>query len=222
MKRIIISDTHIGSKYYKAVELTNFLKNVDYDELILAGDIVEMIRIPLFNKRVLEIAQAINFSKKIIYIVGNHDTPLAGLIGTNVLGVEFVKQYEFVEGGRRFRVEHGDDYDDSDIVKSSIMMSFVTAFQGWIENWFDYNLQDLYTEWSMKKKNLRRVWDIIKWNTDADVFICGHSHTPECVIWISPNQEIKTYINSGDWVSHSTYVEIIDGQARLKEYSHVI
>ena len=218
MKRIVISDTHIGSKYYKAAELTSFLKNVEYDELILAGDIIELIRVPLFNKRVLEIVQALNFSKKIVYIVGNHDTPLSGLVGTNIMGVEIVNRYEFTEGGRRFRIEHGDTYDESDIVRNSVLMSFVTAFQNCVEHWFDLDLQDLYTEWTMKKRKLRRIWDIIKWNEDADVFICGHSHIPECVIWVAPNQEIKTYINSGDWVSHSSYIEINDGIAKLKTW----
>ena len=55
-------------------------------------------------------------------------------------------------------------------------------------------------------------------NDDTDVFIMGHNHNPEAIVWIQPGVTIKTYINSGDWVSHQTYVEIIDGIARLKEF----
>jgi UDP-2,3-diacylglucosamine hydrolase len=45
--------------------------------------------------------------------------------------------------------------------------------------------------------------------------ICGHSHVP-LLLEIAPGQ---TYINSGDWVMHRTYVTIDDsGVARLLEY----
>lgn len=219
MKRIVISDTHIGSKFYKSDELIRFLKSVEYDELILAGDIIEFIRIPLFDERIKEITNSIDFSKKIIYVVGNHDTPLLGLINTKTFKINFVKEYIFNEGGRLFKVEHGDSYDDF-FVKSNVFMMFVTATQNCIEHWFNFNLMDLYTSLKIKIRKYRRIWDIISLNKEYDVLICGHSHIPECVIWISPEQKIQTYINSGDWVSNCTYVEINDGIARLKKYDN--
>jgi len=41
----------------------------------------------------------------------------------------------------------------------------------------------------------------------------GHSHQPEIM-------EIGTgkYINTGDWTSHHTYVEIRDGKVEIKQY----
>lgn len=218
MKRIIISDTHIGSKYYRAEALYQFLRDVEYDELILAGDIIDFIRVPLFTKRAVKIAEAIDFSKPIIYLVGNHDSPLSGLIGTEFSGIKFLEKYEFVDGGRSFRIEHGDSYDDQYFVHNSLIMSFVSVAQNYLEEWFEINLSDLFTYWKIKKRKLRRIWDILSWNDDVDVFICGHSHTPEAIIWVDENQEIRTYVNSGDWVSHQTFVEIIDGVTRLKKY----
>jgi len=52
----------------------------------------------------------------------------------------------------------------------------------------------------------------------VDVFIMGHSHTPEAVIWVDEDENIKTYINSGDWVAHTTYVSIENGVTRLKKF----
>ena len=69
-----------------------------------------------------------------------------------------------------------------------------------------------------KKRKLIRIWDIINLNNDVDVFIMGHSHTPEAVIWVDEDQNIKTYVNSGDWVSHTTYVTIEDGITRLRKF----
>ena len=44
MKRLIISDLHLGSFYAKEAQLIQFFEeNADFDELILAGDIIDFI-----------------------------------------------------------------------------------------------------------------------------------------------------------------------------------
>ncbi len=218
MKRIIISDTHIGSRYYRGEQLLEFLNDVEYDELILAGDIIDFIRVPKFTARAAEIANSIDYDKDIYYIVGNHDHPLKGFIGQTVFGIKFLDKYDFEEGGRKFRVVHGDQYDEHGIIHYGFFMSVLSIFQDFLERKLDIDLATWWTDWKLKKRQLRRIWDILKWNDDADVFVMGHSHCPEVVIWVNQEQEIKTYANSGDWVSHQTYIEIIDGVLRLKKY----
>ena len=47
----------------------------------------------------------------------------------------------------------------------------------------------------------------------------GHTHSPEAIIWVDENLKIKTYVNSGDWVTHSTYITIgKDGETRLRRF----
>ncbi len=46
----------------------------------------------------------------------------------------------------------------------------------------------------------------------------GQLHITEVVIWIDENENIKTYVNSGDWVQHATYIEINDGVIRLRNF----
>jgi UDP-2,3-diacylglucosamine pyrophosphatase LpxH len=70
----------------------------------------------------------------------------------------------------------------------------------------------------VKKRKLRRIWDILSWNDAADVIIVGHSHLPECVIWVDENGNIKTYANVGDWVSHTSYITVDEGVLRLKSF----
>ena len=94
MKRIIISDTHIGSKFYKSEELLSFLKSEEYDQLILAGDIIDFIKIPVFTERCMEVFNVINCERDVIYIAGNHDESLVNLVGKNFFGINFVKRYE--------------------------------------------------------------------------------------------------------------------------------
>ncbi len=217
MKRIIISDLHIGSKFYRSEELLKFLKSEHYDELILAGDIIDFIKIPVFTKRCLEIISAVDYNKKIIYIVGNHDESLLNVIGKKIHNVEFVKRYDFESFGRRFRVEHGDQYDKG-VLHNRIFVKILSVLQGMLEFAFNFDFTTWWTEKQIKKHKLRSVIHIIRHHPEIDVFIMGHTHIPEAIIWIEANQTIKTYINAGDWVTHQTYVSVIDGVARLQTF----
>mgnify|MGYP001492968079 CR=1 FL=1 len=60
MKRVVISDTHIGTKFYKSEELLAFLEDLSCDELVLAGDIIDFIKIPVFTERCLQIIEKMN------------------------------------------------------------------------------------------------------------------------------------------------------------------
>jgi len=217
MRRIIISDLHIGSMFYKEEELISFLKGEEYDQLILAGDIIDFIKIPVFTKRTAELIRSIDYSKSIIYIVGNHDIAMRAFRGEKVNGIEFCEKYEFEEGGRRFRIEHGDRYETG-LVHAGFLIKIISVFQDFIERRFKIDLGSWLVNLKIKKRKLRRIWDILKRNDDVDVLVMGHAHCPECIIWVDEHQIIKTYVNSGDWVSHSSYVEVNDGIVRLRRY----
>jgi UDP-2,3-diacylglucosamine pyrophosphatase LpxH len=47
--RLIISDLHLGSAHSKEADLLKFLNATEFDELILAGDILEFLRRPTFT-----------------------------------------------------------------------------------------------------------------------------------------------------------------------------
>jgi len=219
VKRVVISDTHIGTKFYKSEELLKFLKNETYDELILAGDIIDFIKIPVFSERCLEILSSIDYSKRIIYVVGNHDESLVGVIGKKLLGIEFLKRYDFEESGRKFRVEHGDVYDKG-VIHNRIFVKFLSVIQNILEFTFNFDFTTWWTEIQIKKHKLRSIIHILRHHPKIDVFIMGHTHIPEAIIWVNEDEKIKTYINSGDWVTHKTYVTIVDGVARLRRFSN--
>ena len=217
--RLIISDVHLGSYYSKEDKLLSFLQTVEFDELVLAGDIIDFIKIPQFTETTIKIFDYIaKLDKKIVYVVGNHDIAFEKFIGKQFAHIEFVSKYEFEYGDRTYRIQHGDQYETG-LVHYRFTMNVISIFHDMLERFFKKNLAALLAKMFVKKKKIKRIWNIIKWNDDVDVFIMGHTHIPEVVIWVDPNENIRTYANTGDWVEHSTYIILKDNKLRLKKYS---
>ena len=99
-----------------------------------------------------------------------------------------------------------------------VFVKFLSVIQNILEFAFDFDFTSWWTEKQIKKHKLRSAIHIIKHNPDVDVFIMGHNHFPEAIIWVDEDQNIKTYINAGDWVTHQTYVTIEGGVARLRKF----
>ena len=216
--RLIISDLHLGSLHAKEEMLCKMLSETYFDELVLAGDIIDFIKVPTFTKRTIKFIKTLKQKgKPIVYIIGNHDISLAEFDNETVGGIKFVEKYQFKYSGRVFRVIHGHQFDTG-IVTWRFSMKIISIFQDMLERWFQWDLASWVVRYKLRKRKLRRIWDILKWNKEADVFIMGHTHIPEAVIWIDEDEKIKTYINTGDWIEHQTYVLIKDGQVRLKKF----
>jgi len=219
VKRLIISDLHLGSLHAKEQQLLTFLSaNNDFDELILAGDIIDFLIVPTFTAQTAKLFNVVsNFKGKVIYIVGNHDIPFKSCIGSELFDIQFVDSWEFEENGKKFRIEHGDRYEKG-LIHRKALIKIIMIFQDILERLFNWNLSAWWQHLFEKKKKAKRIWDILQWNDDADVFIMGHNHEPEVLIWVNEKEEIKTYVNSGDWTEHTTYVTVIDGVTRLKSF----
>ena len=194
------------------------LPNVYFDELVLAGDIIEFLRQPVFTKETREIFQYLSdINKKIVYIVGNHDDAFKSFVGKKISNIEFKKEYNFEYHGRKFKVEHGDKYEKG-FVKARYFMMMLSILQDYIERIFKIDVTTWWAKQQIKKRKLKRIWDLVRWNSDCDVLIIGHTHNHEVLIWVDKDETIKTYVNTGDWIEHTTYVIIKEGQIRLKNW----
>ena len=216
--RLVISDLHLGSLSAKENLLCDLLSTIEFDELVLAGDIIDFIKVPTFTKKTIDFINILQQKgKPIVYVIGNHDINLSEFIGQTISGVKFVDKYEFQYVGKKYKIMHGHQFETG-IVTWRFSMKIISIFQDMLERWLQWDMGSWLVKNRLKKRKLRRIWDILKWNKSADVFIMGHTHIPEAVIWIDENEKIKTYVNTGDWIEHQTYVIIKDGELRLKKF----
>lgn len=217
-RRVIISDVHLGSFSSKEKSLLCFLKSIDFDELIINGDFLDLIKCPNFSETTLEI---INFlatcNKKIIYIIGNHDSQLSNFANNSLLNIEFKTSYSFEYSGRSYFVTHGDNYD-SGLVKYELFMKMMSVIQNFFEKTLKIDIGTMWSNFNNKKNKIKHFWSIVDSNISYDVVIIGHVHRPEVLIWVDKESRVKTYANTGDWVSNKTYIDISNGMLRLKKY----
>lgn len=220
MRRLVISDLHMGSLFSRENKILKLLKEEKFDELILGGDIIDFIKVPKFTKTSLEIFNILsNLSITIIYIIGNHDIAFSEFEDQTYLNLHFMKRYDFIDCNKKIRVEHGDDYDNS-IVKWEYLMLLVSLIGNIIERYLKIDTEKILNFWNKlwdKRNNYTDSMNILYKNRDVDIFIMGHTHRPD-IIEATVGGKHMIYANSGDWVQHSTYLIIENGEVELNYY----
>lgn len=241
IRTLFISDVHLGSRYAKAVELLEFLRQIESVETIyIIGDFIDAWKLKngwSWNTDcTLVIRKLLGFVKHgatINYIAGNHDEFLRHFIddyqdldfdGINVLD----ECIHITARGDKYLVLHGDKFDVS--VKHAKWLCFLG------DNWYDWLLQlntlvsvvrklfGLKQYWSLSKAIKRQVKKAVNYVGDFETFltkyaiendckgvICGHIHTADMC-----NKNNIHYCNTGDWVeSMSAIIEWEDGSFEL-------
>ena len=108
MNAIIISDIHIGSKYFLSQDFECFLNAIPEDaEFILNGDIIEhpYAKLKPTDQQILDRFEQMSYQQKVVWVRGNHDN---GYIPQN-LGQIQIKPYHSIQ--KRIFITHGDFFD---------------------------------------------------------------------------------------------------------------
>ena len=117
-----ISDVHLGTPDCKAAYLLDFLRNVDCERLYLVGDIVDLEALakrhwwhPDHTAVLAEFVALAARGVEVIYIPGNHDCQMRGLVGSSIAGVR-VELDAIHEGadGRRYRNRDAPQDEEAD------------------------------------------------------------------------------------------------------------
>jgi UDP-2,3-diacylglucosamine pyrophosphatase LpxH len=123
-KTVFLSDFHLASKKAKTKPLIAFLKNNEFDNIFLVGDIIDIWRFKQAfsmnaekqNHHMEVIERLLKLSRKgtkIHYIYGNHDEFMAKFSGHHIFGnISLSEREEYItSSGKKFLILHGHQFD---------------------------------------------------------------------------------------------------------------
>ena len=120
-RTIVLSDIHLGTTHSKVEEVSQLLRSVNCDKLILNGDIIDGWHMKKNGTRKWQPAHTQFFKiimklmekcgTEVIYVRGNHDDFLDNLAPIRFANIQIVKDYVLKSEGKSYFVTHGDIFD---------------------------------------------------------------------------------------------------------------
>lgn len=240
-RTVVISDVHLGTKYSKVSQVSDFLTSIDCERLILNGDIIDGWQLQKNNYQYWGNGQARFFriilkmvekhSTRVYFLRGNHDDFLDKIIPMQMGPLSLLRDMVLVSGGKKYFVTHGDVFDSitsnmkwlaklGDVVYNMLLL--VNMVYNRIQSWMGKPYYSFSQSIKNKvKKAVSNASDFDKMLTDlarakkCDGVICGHIHRPEDRMIGGIH-----YLNSGDWVeTMSALVEDFDGKWKIVHYA---
>ena len=215
MKAIIISDLHIGSRYFLRENFKKFLEHIPQGyEFILNGDIIDnpYVKMKPVDQEILNRFKEVSCRQKVVWVRGNHDN---GYIPDNFGKIQITQHYAL---GKRLFVTHGDFFDE--VMPRSQM--FIKAFKMMHDLRVKLGARPVHVaqyakRWKSFYGYLRKNVMLNAVNYAAangfEAVTCGHTHFAE-------EQFVNgiKYLNTGAWTEQPTYyVRVSDNEIVLKK-----
>lgn len=221
---VIISDLHLGSDISRAGDALEFLQSVDFQRLVLLGDIFADLN---FRRLTKEHWKFLGYIRKlsnpkhgveVVWVEGNHDHGLAEVM-SHLVGIPVYQEYEWEYAGKRHLAIHGHQFDSFAINNHRISR---------LGQWIFLQSQKL----DSRSKRLARYLDRLntRWlrlsaqvaqgalsyakQGKAERIFCGHTHVP-----LRQQRDGVEYYNCGAWVDLCcTYITIGRKGVVIHEY----
>ena len=202
MNAIIVSDLHIGSRYFQFGIFERFLEALPADhEFIMNGDIIDSpyVEMGKSDQRILDMIEDISNRQKVVWIRGNHDN---GYVPKSFGNTIFKSSHRI---DNRLLITHGDDFDD--IMPRSRL--FIKTFKLMHNLRVKMGARPVHVaEYAKKWKSFYRVLrknvalNAIKCAAEDgfQAVTCGHTHYPEDIVL-----DGVRYINTGAWTEFPAY-----------------
>ena len=215
MKAIVVSDLHIGSRYFLHENFAQFLKNIPEDaEFILDGDIINnpYAKMKPADQQILDRFGEMSLRQKVVWVRGNHDN---GYIPDNLGNIQIKKHHALQ---KRLFITHGDFFDE--VMPRSQM--FIKAFKMMHDLRVKLGARPIHVaqyakKWKSFYEYLRKNVMLNAVNYAAangfEAVSCGHTHYAE-------EQFVNgiKYLNTGAWTERPTYyVCVTDNEMTLKK-----
>ncbi len=242
-KSFFISDVHLGlqSKQEEDIKIRHFENLADMvrkegNSLYMVGDILDFWMefrhvIPkYFDGFLCLLRDLVRHDIHVHYYAGNHDFYLGNFFRKE-LGVQtWYGMQEFVIGGKKFFITHGDGLDKNDIgyrlfvklVRNRFNISLLSNLQPdlavAIMRRFS-RLSRKHGKQSMHCESdfLLQYAETLSREKDFDYFVCGHSHVQDRKTLSNLRSE---YINLGTWINGTYPYGVFDkGVFSLRELS---
>ncbi len=235
-KSLFISDIHLGLRHTNLAVLMEVLKNNEFENLFLVGDIIDGWKLrrkfewtELENRFLQKVFKLARKGVYVKYIIGNHDEFMYSFDGQTFGGIEVCEKYTHeTTCGEKLLLIHGHQFDG--IVKCNKWLQKIGAFlyEYLIAANVQFNIlrhKMGFGYWSLSKYLKSKTKEAVNYvsnfeetlinyaqKSGADGIVAGHIHTPK--VLIGP----ISYYNCGDFVENSSYlVEHLDGRIELIE-----
>lgn len=243
MRICVISDLHY--KYVKpsaedrenSLLVLSFLDQAKgkYDLMVLNGDIFDLwfdwrfTIIKQYFPLLVKLYELQQSGCRLVLISGNHDFWFGDFL-PDYLGIELRSECFSLEAdGKKIHISHGDTHTVNDlryqIFRKIIRLPLMKKMFSLLHPDLALGLGSMLSRSSRERKDppvvrskknagLQRFASTMIRQSKADYVIMGHSHNPMV-------KEIGTglYANSGDWISHHSYIEISSGTLSVQQYS---
>jgi UDP-2,3-diacylglucosamine pyrophosphatase LpxH len=215
MNLIVVSDLHIGSRYFYNRALKQFLKEIPEDcDLILNGDIIDnpYATLNLLDKRILDHIKRLSYRQNVIWLRGNHDN---GYLPNQFGKVQF-KSLHTVEN--RVLITHGDDFDEIMPHNQAFMKVFKFLHDLRVKvGAKPVHVAEYAKKWDIFYKVLRKnvMKNAVKCAIENkfEAVVCGHTHFADDLVF----NGIR-YINTGAWTEFPAFfLQVTSDQMILKK-----
>jgi UDP-2,3-diacylglucosamine pyrophosphatase LpxH len=215
VKAVYVSDLHLGSKASKCRQFLDFLNKYDFEELYLLGDIIDGYALankfywePVYTEVLSKIAK-LTKTKKVVYVIGNHDSFIKNLPTKIIPDIEFVRSYKVSRKNREILLIHGDQLEQflqvrgwlyrlgSWCYNKLLFLNRLTGFN------FAGRIKKLVKASVSYIGNFEESAALHAENKGCNMVICGHIHKPHSS---TPLKNNLLYLNCGDWTENCSAV----------------
>ena len=209
MSAIIVSDLHIGSRYFLHQDFERFLRSISEDyELILNGDIIDnpYAKLKSAHQRILDLIEQISYRQRVVWVRGNHDI---GYIPRGFGKVHFKRLYTIEH---RLLIAHGHDFDE--IMPKN--QAFMKAFKLMHDLRVKLGARPVHVAHYAKKWEI--FYKVLRKNVMSNAVncamengyegvTCGHTHYPEERVF----NGIR-YVNTGAWTESPAFYLLVTAE----------
>lgn len=222
MKKIFVSDIHVGDERSQYKKLIQMIESEKPDELFLVGDILDLQKSSfkkIYKKYqdFLVFLYKFSLERDVNYIIGNHDERIEkqSFLFNKFL---FSDEIDLEFGRKKIKVIHGHQFDNL-IINYFPLSKFLDRIYRFL---LKFNIYFEKLKFSLVKKENTTIFKkavddlkkgMLKKYKKYEVLITGHTH-----IFENSKHDDLRYINLGDWIFNNSYAIEEDGRFILLKY----